>query len=208
MPWAEETWTPVFHLLLGSQRWVETGCKLCPSWHCFFWRETGEVSVSATRVKRPLKHFEWMRTKQSNICWGWRRNECSLGCTRIAQVHPRHSKRTKLSLAISARGRTGATAVGQRDGQQGRAWRRSAKEVVVVGIQFLLEPNQWRVDSWTSRGMSGRQAEPLAGTHRDRCEGERQIRVVGMEMAAESVLAAEGGPRNDLCGPAGRRMRN
>lgn len=34
------------------------------------------------------------------------------------------------------------------------AWRRSMKEVVVVGIQFVLEPNWWRVDSWTSRGMS------------------------------------------------------
>lgn len=92
MPWARELWAPMSHLLLRGQCWAESGCRLRPSCHHFFSfeavvKQKGEHwALSSAAGIRDLSST-LVANKSSNICKGWKINECS---TLRAQVCPRH----------------------------------------------------------------------------------------------------------------------
>lgn len=85
MLWAEDMWTPVSHLLVRSQCWVGTGCKLCPclaSLLLFGVREKqegeDEVFISAACEKGPLSTLNVC--KQSTATFAKAEEEMSTAC--------------------------------------------------------------------------------------------------------------------------------
>lgn len=105
-----------------SRNRVQTMCQLgIPS--LTWWKgeaegrgERGKLFHLSTPVKRSVEPLGWMYTEQSNVCWGWRRNDHSVCWIMREWASPRQSVRMNPILSCLA---AGGWAMDQGDGQWG-----------------------------------------------------------------------------------------
>lgn len=123
MLWAEDMWAPRSHLLVRSECWVGTECKLCASL-AFLLLPGGREKQRGERKVVSSQH------PGKKVCWALgmdahRAEQCLLRLKKKWAQYALHNEssgqsqavRVKPRLTSPAAGRTGGWTMGQRDGQ-------------------------------------------------------------------------------------------